>query len=123
MGLSNSPGSIKCEEQIFSISLSVRCGMPSLTKNFLHVGGGGATPPADDKLEILREQRPCVEPVPVLAKLGGNAELGVALLQHFSDLTAVRIDRSTEWVSAIRSAPISPLLNDEASDLAPAAAS
>ena len=35
--------SMKCEEQIFSISLSVRCGMPSLTKNFLQVGGGGAT--------------------------------------------------------------------------------
>ena len=39
---SDSHGSMKCEEQIFPISLLVRCGMPSLTKNLLHVGGGGA---------------------------------------------------------------------------------
>ena len=35
----------------------------------------------------------------------------------------IRSDRSMEWVSAIRSAPISPLLKDEASMRAPAAAS
>ena len=41
-GLSKSSGSIECLEQIFSTSLSVWCGMPSLTKNSRHVGGGGA---------------------------------------------------------------------------------
>jgi hypothetical protein len=34
----------------------------------------------------------------------------------------IKSDRSTEWVSAIRSAPISPLLNEEASSRAPVAA-
>jgi hypothetical protein len=58
MGLSKSPGSMKCEEQIFSISLSVQCGMPSLTKNFLHVGGGGATLHGKSLIRLLPNRGP-----------------------------------------------------------------
>ena len=35
------------------------------------------------------EQRPGIEPVPVLADFGGDAEFGFALLQEFADLVAV----------------------------------
>ena len=42
-------------------------------------------PPVDDEIEIFGEQRPGVEPVPVLADLGGDAEFGFALLQEFAD--------------------------------------
>src|SRR3569833_1598952 len=43
---------------------------------------------ADNDVEIFREQRPDVEPLPGFADLGGNAELGLALLQEFGDLAA-----------------------------------
>ena len=99
----------------------------------------------DDELEILGEQRPGIEPVPVLADFGGNAEFGFALLQNIRRLRAalprrkrnssrlncrliwsrcgISSDRSIEWVSAIRSAPTSPPLKEEASRRAPLAAS
>ena len=101
-------------------------------------------PLVDDELKIFGEQRPGIEPVPVLADFGGDAEFGFALLQKFADLRLVprrkrnssrlnwrliwsrygiNSDRSIEWVSAIRSAPTSPLLNEEASARAPLAAS
>ena len=50
--------------------------------------------PADDEMEILGEKRPGVEPVPVLAKFGGDAEFGLALLQHLGDLAAVAAEKS-----------------------------
>src|SRR5262245_19905239 len=43
----------------------------------------------DDELKSLGVQRPDVEPVPVAAKLGGDAELGLAVLEIFADLAAV----------------------------------
>ena len=36
-------GRDQCSEQILSISSSVWCGMPSLTKNSRHVGAGGGS--------------------------------------------------------------------------------
>src|SRR5258708_23964909 len=45
--------------------------------------------PADDKPEILRKERPGVEPVPLLTDLRGNAEFCLAFLQHLGDLAAV----------------------------------
>ena len=101
-------------------------------------------PPVDDELEVFGEQRPGIEPVPVFADFGGNAEFGLALLQVFADLACVAAQetefqpvelpldlvemrnqsaRSIEWVSAILSAPTSPLLKEEASVRAPLAAS
>jgi hypothetical protein len=99
----------------------------------------------DDELKVFREQRPGIEPIPFLADLGGNAEFGLALLEKFSHFVCVAAQeaklqpvehpldlvkdaestatRSTEWVSAILSAPTSPLLKDEASSRAPVAAS
>ena len=46
-------------------------------------------PPVDDELEVFGEQRPGIEPVPVFADFGGNAEFGFALLQVFTDLAGV----------------------------------
>ena len=43
----------------------------------------------DDELEVFGEQRPGVEPVPLLADLGGNAEFGFALLEKLGDFAAV----------------------------------
>ena len=98
---------------------------------------GERMPPVDDELEIFGEQRPGIEPVPVFADFGGDAEFGLALLQIFADLAGVAAQeaefqpvelpldlvemrnqaatRSIEWVSAILSAPTSPLLKEEAS--------
>src|SRR3954463_3341081 len=45
--------------------------------------------PADDEVKILGEQRPGVEPVPVAAEFGCDAEFGLALLEIFADLFAV----------------------------------
>src|SRR5258708_13200680 len=45
--------------------------------------------PADDEPEILGEERPGVEPVPLLTDLRGNAEFCLAFLQHLGDLAAV----------------------------------
>lgn len=99
---------------------------------------------ADHQVEIFGKQRPGIEPLPGFVDLGGDAELRFALLQEFADLAAgaaqeaefepvelsldlveVRNEQRkiTECVRAMRSAPISPLLNDEASERAPAAAS
>jgi len=97
----------------------------------------------DDELKVFREQRPGVESLPLLADLGGNAELGFTPLENSATSRAlprrkrnsrrlnirliwsrcgISSDRSTEWVSAILSAPTSPLLKDEASSRAPVAA-
>ena len=46
-------------------------------------------PPVDDEIEILGEQWPDVEPVPVAAEFGGDAEFGFAFLQIFADLVGV----------------------------------
>ena len=108
------------------------------------VAAGQGMPLVDDELEVFGEQRPGIEPVPVLADFGGDAEFGLALLQIFADLAAlprrkrnssrlncrliwsrcgISSERSIEWVSAILSAPTSPLLKEEASTRAPLAAS
>ncbi len=50
---------------------------------------GQRMPLADDELEVFGEQRPGVEPVPLRADLGCNAEFGLALLQIFADLAGV----------------------------------
>ncbi len=100
---------------------------------------------ANDEIEALGEQRPGVEPVPGLVDLGGDAELGFALLEELADLAAGpaqeaefepvelppdlvemrneqrQVDRMRQ--ARTRSAPTSPLLNEEASERAPAAAS
>ncbi len=46
------------------------------------------TLPVHDKLKALGKQRPDVEPVPVLADFGGNAEFGFASFEEFGDLPA-----------------------------------
>jgi len=43
----------------------------------------------DDELKVFREQRPGVEPVPLLADFGGDAEFGFALLEKLGDFPAV----------------------------------
>lgn len=43
----------------------------------------------DDELESFGEQRPDVEPFPVAAEVGGDAELGLAALEVLADLAAV----------------------------------
>src|SRR5207244_1830500 len=48
----------------------------------------------DDKLKVFREQRPGVEPLPILADLGGNAELGFAPLVKLGDLAGVAAQKS-----------------------------
>src|SRR5215470_111184 len=45
-------------------------------------------PFADDEVKILGEQRPCIQPLPCLVDLGGDAELGFALLEKLADLVA-----------------------------------
>jgi hypothetical protein len=98
----------------------------------------------DDELKVFRKQRPSVEPLPVRVQLCRDPEFSLPVFEHFADFAAVAAkkakfqpielpldliekgissDRSIEWVSAILSAPISPLLNDEASERAPTAAS
>ncbi|MGY4435470.1 hypothetical protein ACVWWO_007947 [Bradyrhizobium sp. F1.13.1] len=42
---------------------------------------------ADHKLEALGEQRPDIEPLPGLVDVGGNPELGLALLQQVGHFT------------------------------------
>src|SRR5690348_4499168 len=44
---------------------------------------------AENKLETFGEERPDVEPVPVAAEFGGNAEFGFAVLEVLADLAAV----------------------------------
>ena len=44
--------------------------------------------PVDDEIEILGEQRPGVQPVPILAEFGSDAEFGFAFLQVFADFLA-----------------------------------
>src|SRR5204863_3050309 len=43
----------------------------------------------DDELKAFGEQRPGIEPVPLLANLSGNAEFGLALLEKFPEFPAV----------------------------------
>src|SRR5712671_772441 len=43
----------------------------------------------DDELKTFGEQRPGIEPVPLLANFCGNAEFGFALLEKFPDFPAV----------------------------------
>ena len=50
---------------------------------------GKRVTPVDDELEVLGEKRPGVEPVPLFVNLGGNAELGFALLEKLADFAAV----------------------------------
>src|SRR6267142_2194016 len=50
---------------------------------------GQRMPLVDDNFEVFGEQRPGVEPVPVLAEFGCDAEFGLALLQEFCDLAAI----------------------------------
>src|SRR5262249_34254895 len=40
-------------------------------------------------LKSLGEQRPDIEPVPIGAKLGGNAKFGLALLEELTDLESI----------------------------------
>src|SRR5882724_10128879 len=53
------------------------------------VAAGQRMPLVDDELKILGEQWPGIEPVPVLADFGGNAEFGFALLQILADFAGV----------------------------------
>ena len=53
------------------------------------VAAGQRMPLVDDELKVFGEQRPGVEPVPVFADFGGNAEFGLALLQVFADLAGI----------------------------------
>src|SRR5258708_38882517 len=53
------------------------------------VAAGQRIPPVDDELEVFGEQRPGIEPVPVVADFGGDAEFGLALLQVLADLARV----------------------------------
>src|SRR5436190_7950917 len=53
------------------------------------VAAGQRMLPIDDDLESLGEQRPDVEPVPVAAEFGRDAELRLAVLEKFTDLLAV----------------------------------
>src|SRR5207244_1381357 len=46
-------------------------------------------PLVDDELKALGEQRPTVQPVPILVHFDGDAEFGIALFQIFADLFAV----------------------------------
>src|SRR6185295_7613618 len=48
----------------------------------------------DDELKVFGEQRPGVEPVPLLADLGGNAELGFALLEKLCDFAGVAAQKA-----------------------------
>jgi len=48
----------------------------------------------DDELKVFGEQRPGVEPVPLLADLGGNAELGFALLEKLGDFAGVAAQKA-----------------------------
>ena len=45
-------------------------------------------PSVDDELKIFGKERPCVEPLPILIDLGGDAEFGFSLLQEFSNIPA-----------------------------------
>ena len=54
--------------------------------DFDGVAAGQRMALVDDELKTFGEQRPGVEPVPLLADFGGNAELGLALLQKLGDL-------------------------------------
>ena len=51
-------------------------------------------PLVDDEVEVFGEQRPGIEAVPVLADLGGDAELGFAFFQEFTDLVAGAAQKS-----------------------------
>src|SRR6266567_1460127 len=43
----------------------------------------------NDELKALGEQRPTVQPVPILVHFNGDTEFGLALFQIFADLFAV----------------------------------
>ena len=51
-------------------------------------------PPVDDEIEILGEQRPGVEPIPIAAEFCGDAEFGLTLLQILADLVGVAAQES-----------------------------
>src|SRR6266700_2763813 len=51
-------------------------------------------PLVDDELKVLGEQRPGIEPVPVFADFGGNAEFGFAFLQVLADFAGVAAQES-----------------------------
>src|SRR5215217_7497369 len=42
----------------------------------------------EDQIEILSEQRPTIQPVPVAIEFGSNAEFGFAFLQVFAHFLA-----------------------------------
>src|SRR4051794_20643761 len=48
----------------------------------------------DDELKVFGEQRPGVEPVPLLADLGGNAELGFTLPEILGDFAGVAAQKT-----------------------------
>ena len=48
----------------------------------------------DDEIESLGEQRPDIEPIPILADLGGDAEFGLTLLQKLADFVGVAAQKA-----------------------------
>src|SRR5262249_12736574 len=48
---------------------------------------------ADHKPKVFGEERPGVEPFPGLVDFGGDAELGLAILEHLADLAAVAAEK------------------------------